>query len=218
MPRAKLLILMRNPIDRAFSHFRMTWNRWNSRKNDGKSALASPERIFLADITREVRILGACDMLQPQQKSCPLLVDTFARCVVPHVRRATVSAGSYGFLTRGLYLVQIMRWFLFFPAKQFLFLQSEDYYEDRKVVLQRVFKFLGISAGHWAIADGDDSATKLTLRLLRGTAIRNRQTSTILDNNFFTRQLRRYLADILAPYNEALYTFFARHRILFGSW
>lgn len=117
VPRARLIALLRNPIDRAWSHYRMA--RWQ-----GKETLS-----FEAAIDAEpARLAGEYEKL----------------CADDAYYSASYHQQSY--LTRGLYLRQIQAWLKHYPREQLLLLQSEDFYRDPAAVYARLCAFLGLPA------------------------------------------------------------------------
>ena len=59
---------------------------------------------------------------------------------------ARVSLGSarQGYLSRSIYVDQLLRWTRFFSKEQMLVLKSEDFFEDPRTTLQTAFDFLGL--------------------------------------------------------------------------
>ena len=51
---------------------------------------------------------------------------------------------KFSYLSRGYYFKQIVKWFELFPTEQFLFIRSEDLFENPKNELSIVYEFLGI--------------------------------------------------------------------------
>ena len=52
--------------------------------------------------------------------------------------------GSRLYLVRGLYAGRVKNWLKHFSRDQFLFIKSEDFFQDPKKVLEEVYKFLEI--------------------------------------------------------------------------
>lgn len=114
-PNAKLIALLRNPADRAYSHYLHERERGFERLSFDK-ALAS-ERDRLAGEEEKLTI-------DPNHVS-------FAH-------------KHFSYLARGNYARQIERWFQHFPIDQFLILRSEDLYQQPKATFTRVSDFLGL--------------------------------------------------------------------------
>jgi hypothetical protein len=114
-PAAKVIVLLRNPVDRAYSHYR-------ERQKNGTEAL--PFRAAIeAEQTRldgEVsRILNSPTYYSEQH-----------------------DFSSY--LARGRYLEQLEDWFARFPEERILALRSEDLYTNPQAAVAAVQDFLGI--------------------------------------------------------------------------
>lgn len=115
VPDAKIIIMLRNPVDRAYSHYQM--EKANNRE----------ELSFEEAIEKEPeRIKGEFEeMLNNQNNSGRNY---------PH--RAYIKSGEY--------LEQIKRWREYYPKNQFLIIKSEDFFHDPKKVTNQVFEFLGL--------------------------------------------------------------------------
>jgi Sulfotransferase domain len=115
-PDIKLIVLLRNPIDRAYSHFQMERNR-----------NAEPELFFM----RAVELENERITDEEQQ-----------------ITSGRIQSGdkfrNWSYLRRGLYGQQIARWLHYFPAEQFLFIKSEDFFSDTLIHLEHIHTFLRI--------------------------------------------------------------------------
>lgn len=113
-PDAKLILLMREPIDRAFSHYQLSRRRgWDD--------------LSFADAVRaeHERLAGEAEKLfDPAYTS--------------------FNYQNLSYVARGLYADQIETWLKYFPREQFLFLRSEDLYADPAAVLNSSLGFLGL--------------------------------------------------------------------------
>lgn len=115
LPAVKAIMLLRDPVERAYSHYR-------ERVGEGVEPLSFPEALAAeADRTR-----GELTRMTAQ----PLY---YSR---PH--------DYYSYQDRGVYLPQVRRWRQLFPAERLLILRSEDLYEDPDRVYGEVTGFLGL--------------------------------------------------------------------------
>ncbi len=115
LPGVKLIGLLRNPIDRAFSHYHHAVK------------LGAEPLSFEAAIEREPeRLAGEFERL----------------CCEPDYHSPAYVYHSY--LARGVYVDQLERWMSLFPREQFQILKSEDFYADPNAMLRSVFAFLGL--------------------------------------------------------------------------
>lgn len=115
LPRVKLIMLLRNPVDRAYSHYQMKVRRRQEPLSFDDAVDAEPERLA-GEREKMLR--------DPQYNS-----STFAK---------------YSYLTRGMYLEQVERCQQFFGPDRLLILESSEFFKQTAQVYQRVLKFLGL--------------------------------------------------------------------------
>lgn len=115
LPDARLLVLLRNPVDRAFSHYRHRIRK-GLESRSFEEAIAQELETVADDIAR---------------LETPEFYDSFE-----YVKRA--------YLTRGLYARQLRAWFAAYPRDRFLLIRSEDFFNDPRAVYARVLAFLGL--------------------------------------------------------------------------
>ena len=115
IPDVKLIVLLRNPIDRAYSHYQME-------RDHGHEELSFEEAI-----KKENR-----------------RIDDDAKKMNSDENFYSVNFYRKSYLTRGIYVEQLKRWFEKFPLEQFLILKSEDFYEKTPEIYQEVLDFLGL--------------------------------------------------------------------------
>jgi Sulfotransferase domain len=123
LPDAKLVVLLRNPVDRAYSHYQHQVKRG---KGAGRETLTFEEAI-----EAEERML-------PGEVS-KMLQDEYYESLTHRTR---------SYLRRGIYVDQLLVWSSFFQRKQMLVLKSEDLFNDTTNDLERVLDLLEIP--HWA--------------------------------------------------------------------
>jgi len=115
MPQVKVIALLRNPVDRAYSHYRDEVKR-------GAETLS-----FEDALEREpVRLAGELERTVAD----------------PTYYSAALDRHSY--LARGMYLAQVEAWMRAFPADQLLILRSEDLYTGPQRVHAAVLEFLDL--------------------------------------------------------------------------
>jgi hypothetical protein len=115
LPRVKVIVLLRNPIDRAFSHYQHKWRR-------GQETLSFDEAID----AEEDRLAGEEEKI----------------CNIPGYR--SQAHVLYSYLTRGKYLAQLRRWQKHFSPDRLLVLESGSFFKQTAEVYQRVLEFLGV--------------------------------------------------------------------------
>ncbi len=120
VPEARLVVMLRDPVSRAFSHYSHNLRR-------GTESLTFEEAIE----REEERLAGEREKLVRDES------------YYSHEYRV------YSYLSRGIYVDQLHRWRTFFPEDRFLILKSEDFFADPAATLERTVEFLGLPfAGH----------------------------------------------------------------------
>jgi hypothetical protein len=121
LPNVKLIVALRNPVDRAYSQFQMS-------RRESREPLETFEEAIRAE----------------EERLRPVLERSAAD---PSYYAGRYGAWSY--LHRSLYAQQLERWFELFPREQFHFVKSEDLPRTPKATLDAVSDFLGLprSAG-----------------------------------------------------------------------
>jgi Sulfotransferase domain len=160
IPQARFIALLRNPVDRAYSHHRQEVTK-------GNEILGFEEAIE----AEKARLGGErAEMLQVE-------------------RYFSVDHQRYSYLSRGIYVDQLLRWSEFFSEKQILVLKSEDFFERPKESLKLVLDFLGLP--EWEPAAWEVRR--------KGEYERQMDPST-----------RRRLEEYFEPHNKRLYEFLGK--------
>jgi hypothetical protein len=122
IPEAKLIVLLRNPVDRAYSHYQHQVARvWG----EGHETLTFEEAIE----AEERRLAGELEKLLRNEQY------------------DSRNYRSYSYLSRGIYIDQIAAWLRFFDRDQMLILRSEDLFINAGGTLKTLLDFLGLA--HW---------------------------------------------------------------------
>jgi hypothetical protein len=135
VPKAQLIALLRNPIDRAYSHYQMQVKRGTE----------------------------------------------------PRTFEEAIEQQHSSYVSRGIYVDQLLRWFEFFSKEQMLILKSEDFFERPVEILKVVLTFLDLP-------DWQPDASDLQQRRHTGAYKQKMDPST-----------RRRLEAYFEPYNQRLY-------------
>ena len=115
VPQVCLIALLRNPVDRAYSHYHHAVRT------------AREARTFEEAVDAEKEwLLGAEDGASERE---------------PHTG---AGRARFEYLKRGIYVDQLLRWSEFFDKDQMLVLKSEDFFEREPETLKRVLDFLGL--------------------------------------------------------------------------
>ncbi len=114
-PQARLIALLRNPVDRAYSHYQMIVSRRQETLTFEDAIEAEGSRLW----GEEDKMLGDANY-------------------------ASDAHQKFSYLTRGVYVDQLVRWSRFFERDQILVLKSEDFYEKPVESFGRVLAFLDL--------------------------------------------------------------------------
>jgi hypothetical protein len=115
LPNIKLVLLLRNPVARAYSHY-----QGNLRK--GHEELSFEEAVEL----EQSRLEGEKEAIIADQH-------------YPMYKYLV-----YSYLARGIYIEQIKNWLKSFPREQILIQRSEDLFSNPQKVYSRALAFLGL--------------------------------------------------------------------------
>lgn len=117
LPKVKIIVLLRNPVDRAYSHF------MHQKKLKNEDINSFEEAIELENIRTD----------EDEMK----LINGEIEISLPFRR--------YSYLKRGLYFKQISHWLQYFPIDQFYFIKSEDFFQNTEYELIQLCSFLGVN-------------------------------------------------------------------------
>jgi Sulfotransferase domain len=113
LPDAKIIVMLRDPVARAYSHY------WHERRL-GYENLSFAEAIDAEDD----RLAGESARLAEE--------DGYHSYNHQH----------FSYVARGCYAPQLKRWLQPFPRQQFLFIESESFFQNSGKELARVAQFL----------------------------------------------------------------------------
>jgi hypothetical protein len=166
VPGARLIALLRNPVERAYSDYQMVARKDREHKTF-EEAVGLQEPVEGG----EARSLNKDGQNPEGEDRAPLDEDS-------------------EYLSRGVYVDQLLRWAEFFPREQMLVLKSEDFFENPKQVLMAVFSFLDLPG--WELGDEEIAGKKRN----EGRYEQEMDPST-----------RRRLEEYFEPHNRRLYDF-----------
>jgi hypothetical protein len=115
VPDAKLILVLRNPVDRAYSHYK-------ARVRDSTEPLTFEDALD----AEASRLAGEADRIRAEPGYY-----SFAH-------------EHYSYIEQGLYLEPLQRWLRYYPRRRVLVERSEDLYADPQSVYDRVISFLGL--------------------------------------------------------------------------
>lgn len=116
LPNVKLIVLLRNPIERSFSHYQMEVRNGNEKLSFEEAIKKEKERTQ----GEYEKILSDKLYFSPKY---------------------TMQA----YIEKSIYINSIKRWTKYFPLEQFLFVKAEDFYENTTKELNKILKFLDLS-------------------------------------------------------------------------
>jgi hypothetical protein len=117
LPGVKLLVFLRNPVDRAYSHYQHYFRQ----ELEGLSFEEAIEN-------EKERLKGELEKIKADE-------DYYS-----------FNYHHYSYKTRGMYYQQLRKWMDIFPREQFFISSSEEYYKDPDSVYQKILGFLGLPA------------------------------------------------------------------------
>jgi sulfotransferase family protein len=114
LPNARFLVLLRNPVDRAYSHYLHTKRRGYEPLGFAEALNAETERLS-----------GASSLASGSARSQDAL-------------------RQFSYLSRGYYADQLERWFRHVSRERFHIIRSEDLFADPDPIYSGVLAFLGL--------------------------------------------------------------------------
>ena len=114
-PQMKFIVLLRNPVDRAYSQYQKNIQ-------NGLETLSFEEAIGLED-----------ERLEGEEEK-----------IINDPGYKSQNHRIFSYLSRGLYIVQVKRWFAFFPKENFHFIESENYFAQPLQSVKAIFEFLNV--------------------------------------------------------------------------
>ena len=117
-PEMKIVVSLRNPVNRAYSHYRMNYDL-------GVESLQTFEEALEAE---ENRLTG---------EEAKIIADD---------RYPLFNHMHLSYQAQGVYADQLERWFNVFPKEQILVINSEDFFTGMPKVFDRIIAFLGLPA------------------------------------------------------------------------
>lgn len=120
LPKAKLILLLRNPVDRAYSQYQ------HQTRQEGVESLSFEEALA----SEEKRLAGEEEKILQDKKYF------------------SFNHRHYSYVARSEYIEQLPAWMDLFPREQFLILRSEDLYTDPKAIVKQTLDFLGLPSNY----------------------------------------------------------------------
>jgi hypothetical protein len=168
IPRVRLIALLRNPVDRTYSDYQQGVRK-------GRETRTFEEAIGFEEATIEA------------ERTQPLGGDS--ETSVHEEDYVGLEDSPHRFLSKSIYVDQLLRWSEFFPKEQLLVLKSEDFFEHPLETLKTVQGFLDLP--EW-----EPRASELPKKRNEGKYEEGIDPAT-----------RRLLEEYFEPHNQRLYDF-----------
>jgi hypothetical protein len=203
LPTLKIFVLLRNPVDRAYSHFMMS-------RMTGREKECTFEEIVRREMDEIPELLAAHERgflsTGSDSKLCYSTIDGTPIRVAKHEQgwpirwlRDDLDLRDFyyqSYVFRSLYHDQLHRWLRLFPRRQLMIIQSESLFENEAETMNAVAEFLGLESFDFRAADqlqrswdaGATNAQEIPQEYPR-----------------VNDAARRILADFFEPYNQRLY-------------
>jgi hypothetical protein len=120
LPDARLIALLRDPIERAYSHYQLMFRTGREKLSFEDAVAAEEKRLAREDVIGDEGVRTKRGALTHQQ----------------HRHRA--------YITRGLYADQLDRWYAHFPREQLMVIRAEDFLSRPSEIYSDVLRFLGV--------------------------------------------------------------------------
>ncbi len=201
LPDVKLLVLLRNPVERAYSHYLMV-------ERTGSEGECSFDRIVEREIHEVPKLLAAHKRgfmdgnFRTAAHRCsadgqPLRVATHDKKGSHYSLFSDEDLFKFyvtSYVFRSVYCDQLWRWLQIFPREQFLFIESQRLLNQRKTVLNEVVNFLGMQPYDFPL-------DQIQHTLAGGGNLQRRPG----DYEAMNPKTRIQLAHFFEPFNEKLF-------------
>ena len=203
LPELKIFVLLRNPVDRAYSHFAMS-------KRAGQEKECSFDEIVRAEMEEVPELLAAHERgflsTEGISKTCYSTIDGNPIRVAKHVQglpKRKILDDLFlkdfyfkSYVFRSLYHDQVQRWLRLFLRRQLMIIQSERFFENPADTMNEVAEFLGLEPFEF------DKADQLQRSWGGGVSDHFEKPKDYSAMDDATRQI---LSDFFEPYNQQLY-------------
>jgi hypothetical protein len=203
LPDLRIFVLLRNPVDRAYSHFMMA-------RNAGLEKECAFAEIVRREMDEVPELLAAHERgflnLDGEPKACYSTIDGAPISVVRHARgwprrrlRDELDLRDFyyrSYVFRSLYDDQVYRWLRLFPREQLMIIQSERFFADPAGTMAEAVALLGLEPFDFR------SAEQLQRKWDAGAGNTREMPRAY---NAMDEVTRRLLADFFEPYNQRLY-------------
>jgi hypothetical protein len=203
LPRLKIFVLLRNPVDRAYSHFIMS-------QRSGLEKECSFAEIVQREMDEVPELLAAHERgfldTGGDSKTCYAAIDGTLIEVAKHELDFPKKKLAHdldlrdfyfkSYVFRSLYHDQLHRWLRLFPRRQLKIMQSERFFENEADTMSEAADFLGLKEFDFQTAD----EVKRSWDAGAGNA-----SDMPLEYPAMDDATREVLSRFFEPYNQQLY-------------
>lgn len=174
--QAKIVMLLRNPIDRFVSNFLM-----RVRVSDYGNTITemTPIRSIMEEEMRSFHSIMSNISFPNVQQGWKNILCKF---------RPTESM-----IFEGMYYVHLLNWMCNFPAENILIINSEEFYRNTSIILNQVFQFLGLHP-----------LEQEELRTISEVTYNKGSYENIPRHQQLSKEDRQRLNEVFSPFNRAL--------------
>ena len=173
---SKIIVLLRNPVDRFYSNFLMR-TQLGTRHFGNNSVLSTTVKIEFEHYFEALIAAG----IDPGK---PIGQWTRYRCLFPPSRNMVFE---------GLYYVHLSNWLCNYPAENIMIINSEEFFSDTVKVLSQAFQFLGLSP-----------VSNETLHYIT-SVVYNKGKKSSLSHQWLTSADRKKIERVYEPFNKKLF-------------
>ena len=186
----KVIVLLRDPLERYISNFMMRITRGGYVKFNSSTSISVTTSHEICILSNRLKH-GAGISLRDLNISADWskLVCLFKCCV--------------SMIYEGLYYVSIMNWLCNFPSQNLMIINSEEMFRQPVLVLKQVFSFIGLKPLD------DATLTKIT------SSVSNRTPRSSLPQHQLSMRDRKLLLSVYRPFNKELLDLLDWHNV---SW
>lgn len=143
-PDMRLLVIVRDPVERAYSHYQMMRDRSGTEEQLQRRGSVA-DKSFAEFVEQDLARLQRCGALSlTAGHSAEEQAAIAQRFEDEYMRECPMDHGGHSVLGRGMYALQLLQWLRVFPREQFLFLRLDALAADTQREMDKVCAFLGL--------------------------------------------------------------------------
>jgi hypothetical protein len=139
-PNAKLIIILRDPVLRAYSHYN-----------------------FVKSYNNEIKKSSFIEALNKEQK----LINNALNNLYTNPVESAIDISNYGYLYKGEYIVHLRKWFNLFSSEQIMVIDFNQFKNNTKQTLKEICHFLEIDENFSFLTQKKENQTTYQTKLTR---------------------------------------------------